>query len=192
MSSINRFLKFEKTNLYINFGSVLTVEPILVMDNEHEYYYSQMDYLRDTFNCNKSPTRLQMDTYISTNEYIEEELINEFIIFTNKLFDQYITICNILKKNNTKRKLKERINAEKENSRKERDAIKTQLRAFNKELITCICGMQHIRSSTSNHLLSNDHKIRLDAINWYKSNQEKYVNISIDNVSAITDDLSEI
>jgi hypothetical protein len=186
----NRFLKFENTSLYEQFGKVLDVEPELVMDTEYDYYKDTFTYLQDTFCCDHKPTSTQIDTYITNNENISEKAIDEFKTLIYRIFEKYIVIVKLLKKITTKRILKERDNIEKNEQ-------KNRIKQYNMALIKCECGMEHVRTFAYNHKKSIEHKYRMDGINYYKNNNYSlwggrslttYTSTDMDSV--ITDDNS--
>lgn len=132
--NFNRFEKFEKSNIYELFGTVLKVVPELVMVSDYEYYNDNLEYLKDTFGCNIKPTNLQLTTYITNNEYIDDVDMIEFIIMIDVIFDKYISIQKLLKKNYAKHILKERNNKEKAELKERINKEKSELNELlNKE-----------------------------------------------------------
>lgn len=200
--NFNRFEKFEKSNIYELFGTVLKVVPELVLVSDYEYYNHNLEYLRDTFGCNIKPTNLQLTTYIKNNEYIDDVDLIEFIIMIDVIFDKYISIHKLLKKNYTKHIIRERLNKEKAERKeclnkekaelKERlirekaelkEQQKKQLREYNSTVIQCECGLEYVRFTKSNHIKSCEHRYRIDGIRWFKQNQD----LTYDTDSAIDD-----
>jgi hypothetical protein len=181
---MNRFIKFENTTLYQQFGSVLDVEPELVSEDDYEYYTDTLQNIRTIFDCYSSPTILQNNTYISNNETIAEDDILEFKVFIDKIFEQYITIHKIVKKRYIKRELHNKTLQQKDVLKKIRDEERKRIKEFNKSVVVCCCGKGFIRSYKNNHITGLDHKSRMEAIEWYKSNQ----NTILDNISVLTDD----
>jgi hypothetical protein len=193
----NKFLKFEHTSVYQQFGTILTVEPELVLVSEYEYYTDTLTYLRSIFNCDYTPTQIQIDTYINdNNENIDTDCIDEFNVLIHRIFDKYGTINRLLKKMHIKHILKERIINERETRALEKKRIKDEYNKLvaaekerkyiekqkikeekqkhiydhNNTIIRCMCGIEYIRYLKINHEKSTEHRYRLDGINWYKNN----------------------
>ena len=163
-----RFLQFESTNLVKQFGLVLEVEPELVLETELDYYLHTLKYLRDTFGCNYSPTEEQIEQYILDNEDITDLQMEEFRICIGMIFNQYVKITKQLKKINTKIILNERKFTEKELKRLAKEDERNRIRAYNKSLIRCECGMEYIRVQRHNHVTMVEHRNRIAGIEYYK------------------------
>ena len=174
--SINRWVNFYRTNLYIEFGAALNIETDLLTWENYDYYQSTLTYLRDTFCCVSTPTNQQVDKYIANNEIIDDEDVGEFKILIDNLFVTYKVIYKITNKLNN-------IHIIKEKSRQEKSALKDRLREdriaqakqlkednqkFNNALVPCECGLEYIRYTKVNHFKSVEHTYRLDGVNWYK------------------------
>ena len=161
-----RFEKFTSTNLYVTYGHILDVNTDLTTEDDFINYEDQLQTLRLMFMCYSKPTYKQIVNYISSFENtLPKNDIIEFSILVEVIFTKFMYFPTLLHQRQvqTKKKLrKDKINLEKEQQKK-----------INNEVITCTCGVQHIRKATSNHLASVEHKIRIEAINWYKLNQEK-------------------
>lgn len=189
----SRFLKFEKTNLYTNFGEVLSVECELVMVAEYEYYSHTLTYLRDTFGCSIKPTITEINTYISANECIDTTDINDFMLLVDVLFDKYMVIYKILKKLYIKEVHRMRNSALKEALKQTKEQAKEQARLKLNELkhaiITCDCGIDTKQSQLHNHISSVLHRNRMDGIHWVAQHPNilsKYSSIKSDSDSEIS------
>lgn len=199
----SRFQKFENTNLYKEFGDILTVEPELVLAEEYDYYNDTLTYLRTTFGCITVPSMDNIQMYISNNEDIETNQIEDFTTFIKTLFRHFILVTKSCSKIRTKSILASRREQKKEivteNRKQERQAIKDErdrlrqlrdeskanLKAYNSEIVRCKCGLDYIRSTKANHTLSTPHRYRMAGIEYYKS---RPIDDIVDTDSAITDD----
>ena len=189
----SRFLKFEKTNLYTNFGEVLQVECELVMVAEYEYYSHTLTYLRDTFGCTIKPTITEINIYISTNECIDTTDIDDFILLVDVLFDKYMVIYKILKKAYIKEVHRIRNNQAKEalkqTKEQEKEQARIRMNELKKAIITCECGIDIGRNYLHNHTISVLHRYRMDAIHWVAQHPNillKYSTIKCDSDSDIS------
>jgi hypothetical protein len=180
---MNRFFKFENTQLYKQFGSVLDIEPELVSETDYEYYTDTLQNIRVIFGCYSSPTILHQNTYINDNEDIPEDDLFEFKFLIDKIFEQYSTIHKIVKKKYIKREIRNKSLQEKEIQKRIRQEEKKKISEFNKAVVTCCCGKTFIRSYKNRHITGSEHKTRIEAIEWSKLNQ----NIILDNMSVLSD-----
>lgn len=185
MINTARFEKFEKTNLYMNFGMCLQWDINLLEVQDLDFYKHTLEQLITNFKCNHQPNEDQMDTYILNEEIIDDEDEPEFITLITIIFDKCYTIYNKCKDlytksvvNNIKqqekdKKIKEKqlIQEQKLRDKEEQRRIKMEAKQreieYNLEILTCNCGSRCRRSSMTGHLTSHDHIIRLDAIRWY-------------------------
>lgn len=185
MINTTRFEKFEKTNLYMNYGMCLKWDIDLLQVQDLDFYKHILEQLITTFKCNHQPTEDQLDDYIVNEESINDEDETEFITLIKLIFDKCYTIYNKCKDvyiksvvNNIKQQEKDKKNKEKQliqeqklREKEEHKRIKLEAKQqqieYNLEILTCFCGLKCRRSSMTGHLVSHDHIIRMDAIKWY-------------------------
>jgi hypothetical protein len=183
----NRYVKFEKTNLYKEFGEGLSVEPDILTWSDHDFYEGTLSFLRDTFGCSTTPTQSQMDLYITNNECIEDIDRREFKLLIDKLFVTYKSIYKITKKINNNHIIKERVSKEREEKSLKvkmlKEDEKRRNQEFNRAIIPCECGAQVVRCFKKQHVGSAEHRFRLDGIRWILSAQPELASLVTDDTS---------
>lgn len=167
---MSRFSRFEKTNLYLNFGSIITANLDILDETELEFYTNTTNYLLETFGCSCNPTQEQISRYMDNDEYIEEDEADQFISFIHYIFEKYhlaLTNCkNIHNKSvikDKKQKVKDKVNTDKQ---KEKEEKKRKQDEYNNQILICRCGLEYQRSKRNNHITSNKHVIRMECIDW--------------------------
>jgi hypothetical protein len=130
----------------------------MITDTDYNKYVEDLTNLRVMFICCNKPTHNQLVKYISSFENtLSKNDIVEFTVLVDSIFTRFIYFITLI---------------EKRHKKYYKDNLKTlekeKLKKSNNEVITCSCGIEYIRSSTTNHLASVQHKNRIDAINWYK------------------------
>lgn len=86
---------------------------------------------------------------------------------------------------------KEQKRIEKEAKQLERERFKKQLHDFNHSMVTCECGIDFVRCFKVRHLLTTEHRHRLDGIRWVSSiTPSKYSTMTFDNEDALSDESS--
>lgn len=175
----NKFLKFQDTELYQQFGSVLDIELELITISEYNYYKDTLTFLRDTFKCENIPTSSQINTYINDNENINESCIDEFKTLIDRIFYKYYKINKLLLKMNKKQILKERDTIEKE----KRAIEKKQKLAEDKRILTEEREKQLQKKEEQNRLLriekDNQRKLKQDAKDEKRKQLYEYNNAII-------------
>jgi hypothetical protein len=185
MLNANRFDKFAKTNLYLNFGDCLTWNKEIVDINDLEFYKNNLEYLLSTFQSTYEPNEDQINWYVENNEYIEDEDVEEFIIFIKVIFEKsYEThhACRLLSNKNiiTEKKniVKDKINNDKQSEKEEQRRIKREqkelekerkkkeLEIYNNQIIKCKCGLTYVRIKKIYHMSSTKHETRMETIKW--------------------------
>jgi hypothetical protein len=164
--------KFKNTEIYKQFGDCLTIQVKQLTVDDEEWYKNQLILLRETFNCKHIPTDDQINTYIETTEMLNLEDIPSYMGSVRFLFEALCKINKHLEKITIKHQEKQIKKNEKVQDKKIANEIKEKERLeknlINNEMIQCDkCGECYTRINATNHLISNNHRVGIKAIEWY-------------------------
>jgi hypothetical protein len=90
--------KFNKTSINIQFGEVLNVDIDQINTDDLEYYKNELSNLKSNINCNRIPTKSAIIKYMTTDEYIDDNDVDDFIFFVKKIFIKYYDIIEYIHK----------------------------------------------------------------------------------------------
>jgi Regulator of G protein signalling-like domain len=169
MALIIRYPQFVETQFYINYKQIDVKE---YKDRGIDFYENILVEMKASVGCAYIPDEDEINVYIRNNENINNTDKDKFHLFIKLMFEKIFNIVKELSKIKTKEDKKvgdTTKREEKERLRMEKERLKEEKIAYNRETITCNCGLNHIRSGTTVHLISKTHQDRLAGIEWYKS-----------------------
>jgi hypothetical protein len=137
------YSRFEKTNIYLNFGDVLKINPnLFTRDNlkELDFYTDALTNLRVNIGCKYIPSPEDIEKYIENEECIDEDDIPDFRKLVATIYEKHQTIIYAINKLNEKIITKKNNNFDneinkqiKKKEKEENDAIKKQEKEKEKE-----------------------------------------------------------
>ena len=194
MSVIVRFNEFSESSVYNLFREIDVKEPSL---SNLEPYEQLILHIQAQFICVGVPGEDCINTYINKYDKIAMTNMERYHLFVKVLFEKAYTNIKELRSQKKKedKNMDKTINAEakavkrvakeeallkkqmeiavkreeKEQKKLIKDNEKDTAKILSKSIVRCICGVEHIYSSTHIHMVSGCHANRMDAIIWYKS-----------------------
>lgn len=169
MAVIFKYPQFVETRFYTNYKQIDVKE---YKDRGIDFYEGILVEMRASLGCVYIPNEDEINVYIRNNEAINNADREKFHLFIKLMFEKIFTIVKDLSKIKAKEDKKigdSSKREEREQKRLQKEREKEERTAYNRETITCECGLSHIRSGTTVHLISKTHQDRLAGIEWYKS-----------------------